>query len=328
MMDSSPQLDLFAARLPHRPYCTDDLAAGVRVRPRERAARARYIQPNPPASVGYLVFDVDREGAAVDWEFRGLPCPSIVATNPANGHAHLFYAVESPVIKTNAARMQPMRFMAAVQGAMTVQLDADPCYSMFIAKNPLNPAWRTLSYSNAVYGLPDLAEYVDLTRVPQKRARAEISGLGRNCDLFDTLRRKAYRNVATFRAGGDAEAWHRFILDAARKLNVYLPALPDSEVRAVARSVAKWTWRNFGGGAAHDRFIERQRARARLAARVKRGKASERVLRAVEALQQTGKRVTVSAVARLVGMDRRTVQRFYRPLLNTIPMLGGGGVRR
>ncbi|MBK7470970.1 MAG: replication initiation protein [Betaproteobacteria bacterium] len=77
--------------------------------------RQRYIQPYPPAMVGCLVFDVDRQGAAFAWETGNLPAPSIVATNPANGHAHLFYAVETPVIKTDAARMEPVRFLAAAR---------------------------------------------------------------------------------------------------------------------------------------------------------------------------------------------------------------------
>lgn len=316
-MTAAPQLDLFAARLAHRPYCTDDLGYGVRIRGKEAALRSRYIQANPPATVGYLVFDIDREGAAFAWEGANLPAPSIVATNPENGHAHLMYAIATPVVRSDAAHPAPLRFLAALQDAMTVQLEADPCYSMFLTKNPHNPSWRVLTHQNAVYGLHDLAEYVDLT-LAKKKPRALVNGLGRNCDLFDTLRRRAYRKVAEFREGGSYQTWHRYILDAARKSNTFTTPLPDSEVKATATSIAKWTWRHFGQGAAVDRFIERQRRKQKRSAAARKGKTAEAVIRAVDGLRKAGKRVTVSGVARLVGVTRQTIIRRHASLLQAV----------
>ena len=282
--------------------------------PRQTALQKRYVQANPPATVGYLVFDVDREGAAFAWERGNLPAPSIVAVNPENGHAHLMYAVETPVVRTDAARLEPLRFLAAVQGAMTVQLDADPGYAMFLTKNPLNPSWRVLTHQNAVYGLGELADYVDLT-LAKKKPRVLVSGLGRNCDLFDNLRKRAYRRVGEFREGGCYQTWWRFILDTARKLNVYTQPLPDSEVQATARSVAKWTWRHFGQGVAAERFRDRQKARQKRSAASRRGKTADAIVRAVDGLRRAGKRVTVSAVARLTGISRTTIYRLHLSLL-------------
>lgn len=297
------QLDLFTSRVPHRPYCTDELGT-LRIRDKATALAKRYIQVNPPATVGYLVFDVDREGAAFSWEQRNLPAPSWAAVNPANGHAHLAYAIETPIVRTDAARQKPLKFLAAIQGAFTAQLGADPGYAMFITKNPLNPSWRVISHDRAVYGLHQLAEYVDLKAKVPKR---EVSGLGRNCDLFDALRRRAYREVTAFREGSDYERWMRFILDTAHKLNSYTQPLPDSEIRATAKSIGKWTWRHFGHGAAVERFIDRQKARQRRAAMARKGSVSARIVDAIAGLQRAGKRVTVSAVARLAGVTRPTV---------------------
>lgn len=313
----SAQLDLFTARLPHRPYCTDHLDYGVRVRDKQTALRARYIQANPPSIVGTLVFDVDRESAAYAWESAGLPAPSIVAVNPENGHAHLLYAIQTPVAKTDAARPKPLRFLAALQAAMTAQLGADPGYAMFITKNPLHPAWRVLTHAGAVYGLSDLAEYVDLT-LAKKQPKVEASGLGRNCDLFDNLRKRAYRKIREFREGGSYDTWSLYILETARKLNRYTKPLLDSEVKATARSVAKWTWRHFGTGAAVERFSERQRARQKRMAAARRGRTAEAVLIAVAGLQRAGKRVTAAAVARLVGVHRSTVTRRHQSLVTAV----------
>lgn len=318
---NAQQLDLFQARVPHRPYCTDELGSGVRVRSKADALAKRYIQVNPPASVGYLVFDVDREGAAFSWEHSNLPAPSWAAINPENGHAHLAYAIQTPVIRTDAARLKPLKFAAAIQGAMTAQLRADAGYAGLLTKNPLNPSWDVLWHQNAIYELHQLAEYVDLKAKPAKR---EVTGLGRNCDLFENLRRRAYREVAAFREGSDYERWMRFILETAEKLNAYDPPLPASEVRSTAKSIGKWTWRHFGQGAAVERFVERQKARQRRSAVSRKGKVSEAIVRAVEGLRKAGKRVTVSAVARLAGVSRPTVYKRHSLLTATFVNVGTG----
>ena len=315
------QLDLFRSRVPNRPYCTDELGAGVHIRDKASALAKRYIQVNPPATVGYLVFDKDSEGAAFSWEQSNLPAPSWVAINPANGHAHLAYAVQTPVVRTDAARLKPLKFMAAIQGAMTAQLGADPGYSMLLTKNPLNPSWRVICHDAAVYELHQLAEFVDLKAKPRKR---EVTGLGRNCDLFEALRRRAYREVFAFREGGCRDTWDRFILETARRLNSYAQPLPDSEVKATAKSVAKWTWRHFGQGAAVERFIDRQKARQKRAAMARKGTTSAAIVRAVEGLQRAGQRVTVSAVARIAGVSRPTV--YKRKSLLTAVLVNPSGV--
>lgn len=316
------QLTLFSSRVPNRPYCTDELGTGVRIRDKATALAKRYIQVNPPATVGYLVFDVDREGAAFSWEQRNLPAPSWAAINPANGHAHLAYAVETPVVRTDAARLKPLKFLAAIQGAMTMQLGADSGYSGLITKNPLNPSWRVISHDAAVYELHQLAEYVDLKAKPAKR---EVTGLGRNCDLFETLRRRAYREVNAFREGGCFDTWNRHILDTARRLNSYTQPLPDSEVKATAKSISKWVWRHFGHGAAVERFIDRQKARQRRSAMARKGSVSAAIVRAVEGLQRAGLRVTVSAVARIAGVSRPTV--YKRKSLLTAVLVEGVSTR-
>ena len=310
------QLDLFRSRVPHRPYCTDELGTGVRVRDRETALCKRYIQVNPPAWVGYVVFDVDREGAAYEWEDRNLPPPSWVAINPANGHAHLAYAITTPVVKTDAARLKPLKFLAAVQNAMTAQLGADFNYAGLMTKNPLNPAWRVISHGAAVYDLHQLAEYVDLKtpRVPKREAH----GVGRNCELFDTLRHRAYREVTGFREGGCFDTWNRYIVDTAHRLNNFTQPLPDSEVRAIAKSVSKWVWRYFGTGAAVEAFSDRQRQRQKRSALARKGSAAAAIVQAVAGLQKAGKRVTVSAVARVAGVSRPTVYKRRSLLTATI----------
>ncbi|WP_225376452.1 replication initiation protein, partial [Escherichia coli] len=89
----SAALQYFEENLPHRPYHTDDLALGLRISGKGRGLLARYIQQNQPHAQFWLVFDVDREGAAIDWSDRNAPAPNITVKNPVNGHAHLLYAL-------------------------------------------------------------------------------------------------------------------------------------------------------------------------------------------------------------------------------------------
>ncbi len=98
----SAALQYFEENLPHRPYHTDDLAFGLRISGKGRALLARYIQQNQPHAQFWLVFDVDREGAAIDWSDRNAPAPNITVKNPVNGHAHLLYALNIAVGKSIA----------------------------------------------------------------------------------------------------------------------------------------------------------------------------------------------------------------------------------
>lgn len=242
-MDSST---IFQARLPHRPYCSDDLSRGLIVRPAEAALRHRHLQPNAPLEVAWLVFDLDYPGAAFAWEKANLPPPTLTVSNPENGHAHLFYGLTTPVGMSDAARDAPIRYAAALQAAFLVKLGADPGYAGLIAKNPFHDAWRAL-WVQHLYDLGELAEYVDLAKC---RPQPEALGLGRNCTMFDELRRWAYQWCREYkRSGASAEQWHRAVLCQAEKLNAFTIPLVFSEVKAVAKSVAKWTWKHFNEAA-------------------------------------------------------------------------------
>ena len=69
------QQDLFLQnRIPKKPYCTDDLHAGIRPRSYLHAIKHRYIQVNPPHLRVFMLFDIDREGGALAWEDNGYLC--------------------------------------------------------------------------------------------------------------------------------------------------------------------------------------------------------------------------------------------------------------
>ncbi|MCV5889293.1 replication initiation protein, partial [Escherichia coli] len=61
-------------KLPHKPYCTDDLGVTY-IRPKSTAIKKKYLQVNQPKLVTYLVFDIDRQGGVLAWYDNDLPTP-------------------------------------------------------------------------------------------------------------------------------------------------------------------------------------------------------------------------------------------------------------
>lgn len=238
------QLDLFRDRLPAKPYHTDDLRAGLQVRRAERAALARYIQPNGPTHKYWLVYDIDRPGAAIDWNDRNCPPPSITAMNPANGHAHLIYGLEIPIRTAPDAKSDPLRYAGAVDCALLHALGADPSYSGLICKNPLHPHWQVTSWEPRLYTLAELDSWLDLQPAQDRRKRLPDYGLGRNCNLFEQLRLWAYRAIR--QGWPDFERWQAACLDRALMYNAgFSTPLDHQEAAHVARSVGKWVHRQF-----------------------------------------------------------------------------------
>jgi len=230
----------------------------MRILPRHVARRWPYIQINPPWLVVCLTFDIDRPGAAGAWCAAELPEPLASATNRANGHAHLIYALAAPVMTGIEARRRPMNLLVAVEGAMTARLNADFGYSGLISKNPLSRAWQNLwSTDPARYELKFLAEFLDDRELqrhwPWKRNRAALSGFGRNVDTFNAARLWSYHAIRDYwPAAGERrrpafDCWQDAVTNFARSFNAdnHVHPMADSECRAIGKSISKWTWARF-----------------------------------------------------------------------------------
>jgi hypothetical protein len=254
------QLSFFEDRLPHRPYCTEDLQYGVRIRPLKTALRLPYLQINPPHLRMWMLFDVDREGAALAWEDANLPAPAWAAVNRENGHAHLAYGLSAPVLVAENARRQPIRFLQGIEGAYREALQADRGYSGLITKNPKHPLWRVLYGPQKLWELGELAEYGNVEKyIPRHAKQPEEIGLGRNCITFEFLRQWAYRNIRSARKRGNFVMWQADCNNRGLIRNAdFAYPLGGREVWHIAKSVAMWTWRRFDIEASDRRFHERQ----------------------------------------------------------------------
>jgi hypothetical protein len=253
--------DIFSELVPLRPYCTDDLADGLIIRPRTSALKKRYLQVNGPGTVRWLVYDLDYRGVVFAHRDANLPPPNFLAINPKNGHAHAGILLEVPVARHSAARAEPLNFLAAVERGIARRLRADMAYAGLIAKNPLHLFWEVLWVRDAPYSLPELDSWLFKEDKRPYERLSGIAGHSRNCAVFDKLREHAYREVLNAkRAGKSVAEFQAYLQDRALELNrAFTKALPLSEIRAIAKSVAKWTWRKFSD----DGFRRRQSERGK-----------------------------------------------------------------
>ena len=234
----------FLEDLPNKPYCTDELGVTY-IRSKNTAVNKRYLQINQPKMIIYLVFDVDYEGGAIAWYDCGLPPPLWTSKNPKNGHAHIVYRLEIPVCTSDIARIDPLRYVAAIQSAFCEKLNADIGYSGLLTKNPLHSDWETYNWTKRTYTLDELAGYVDLKGHPKRRG-IEATGLGRNVELFDTTRKWAYKAIREFWQPDYKAKWFDAVLSHVEGLNGQFSApLPHSEVKSISKSIAKWTNKHF-----------------------------------------------------------------------------------
>jgi Replicase family/Primase C terminal 1 (PriCT-1) len=255
---------LFFERLPPRPYCSNGKGERMLVRTKAHAATRPLIQYNKPTTLTWLCFDVDRTRAREASYDANLPTPSLIVENRENEHCHVYYGLITPVHKTSAARLKPLKFLAAVEEGLRVKLGADEGFAGLIGKTPHHEKWRTLEpVFECLYELGELAEYVKLPAKLPRRLGIR-TGLGRNVELFDRLRFWGYKWKAEYVAlKKSKEHWMAAVMSQAVAYNDFAVPLPLSEVKATAKSVAKWTWQNYTGRMSDADFSALQSKRKR-----------------------------------------------------------------
>lgn len=306
--------DVYRDRLPTRLFATDDLKRGIRKYHVLEGVLKAIVQHNWRHSVSWLVFDIDKTTASVDWIDRPIPAPNIVAINPENGHGHYFYGLHTPVHDYTGASEKALRYLGSVDVALTELLDSDRGYSKLLSKNPLHDRWVTLFPRQGLYDLDELAGWVELDKYQDRRRRLPNTGLGRNVTLFERLRLWAYRERR--QPYLSEEMFHAAVRNRALVINAeFVPPLPHSEVRATARSVARWTWRRLSA----EGFVAYQTAMSQKAALKRREKALELRERIVAARKQCPT-LAQEDIAAMMGVTQKTVSVHLKAAKYTAPI--------
>lgn len=247
IIQSEDSIQTFKNQLPTKPYCTNNLDGGLSIRNKNKALEMLYLQANQPSIQTCLLFDIDIENSFYAFEDAGLPVPTFITKTPVSGRCHYGYMLKAGVCKTQQAKLKPLRYAAAVEAGMARKLSSDQGYAGLITKNPLHEHWSPYWSGAELYELDYLADFVKL-EAPKEGKKAAGYGLGRNVNLFEDLRTYAYRSVLKFKQAGSYESWELNLLRVAEGLNSHCNAtnpLQYNEIKATARSVSKWTWKNF-----------------------------------------------------------------------------------
>lgn len=275
-----PALASFYNDLPTKPFCSD-VKDFCKVRPKATASKQRYIQPNHPHIVKWLVIDIDSplkhtskkpcydENLLFRFSDRHLPTPTFIARNPANGHVQYFIKLTNPVTMFSGSHAHPMRFLKNIQYALNILYGGDMSFGGSLAKNPLDvQTWDIFLTGAGSYTLNELAEFIDFDNPanrPPKKAKNDdkispFAGLGRNCDTFDYLRFIAYRIAHSM----TQTALYNHLLKLGLEFNSrFKQPMLYSEVRCIARSIAKFCKTSPRYVAYTQRFSEKQAEKGR-----------------------------------------------------------------
>jgi len=316
--ERSSTLNKFIERMPKKPYCTDLLTDGLQVRSLTTALSKKYIQYNPPHISQALIFDIDRDFAFDAATEGNVLQPSLIIQNSENGHAHLAYILKTPIAIHDHARFHPVRYAAAIQRGYTKRLGADKGYAGLITKNPLKH--DTIDF-NRMFSLSDLDGWLDFEDKAHDFTKKEIElGLGRNCLMFDRVRFEAYDKVSE--CCTEAQL-HEFCLRRCREVNATFDSmLTESEPRATAKSVAKWTWKHREElkhrrtvrrgvmmlGMENMSLQQRQRAAAAYTNKIQSEATQAKIQAAYALALAIGKKPTQKLLAEHTGLSIRTVK--------------------
>ena len=265
---NNAQLTDFFTNLAHKPYCADDLLYGLKIRPKKTAINMQYIQGNQPCMFHYFFFDIDRSDAVMAWHEENLPVPYWTAQTQKNGHAHLCYKLEIPLCTSEFGSQKAIAYASKVQAGLANKLGADVGYSHLITKNPFHKDWRVTFWTEQAYTLDYLADFVELPKKLSKEQ--EVLGLGRNCIMFDTVRKWAYKAIRAHR-GSTFDVWLGEVLKQCKNVNnAFLEPLLYSEVKATAKSIARYCWKKDGYH--YQEFIDRQSKKGAIGGKISKRK--------------------------------------------------------
>ena len=287
---------------PRKPYCSDDLSAGLVIRPRPIALAKKYIQIND-LMIKALVLDLDYAAAGTSWIEAGIARPSWICMNKKNGHAHLTWLLKAPIPKTPSARQSPIRYFSAIEYNLARVLNADTSYAGLVTKNPLHGYWRTIFHGNLAYSLNDLASGLDLEEKPRI-----VAGTGRNVTCFDTVRLWAYGAVRGYWKPEGFKDWSKAVEGQVRAVNAtFQTPLPESEIRSLTRSISRWVWTHC----TPKGFNEAQAERGKRSGEV-RAKTSESRREEARKLREQG--LSQKVIAESLGITQSNVSRLLADL--------------
>ena len=272
------------------------------------------IEFRTPNSQPCIVLDVDGSNALERclWlvDHGKVLEPNWMVTRKDGGGTHMAYTLARPVLTGPDMRAAPIRALARVSEYYASAVEADSGYTGVLSHNPMarahGPGFATNWGRREPYRLPELAEVIPFGwRIP----KVPRTGEGRNCALFDALRRFA---------GSPENAEHDLFTVAMAINQGFERPLSVQEVRGIAKSVTKRRARWVARGAYYtpEQRTLWGRERGIRSGKARRKRTADRDSEIIEAVE-AGR--SYRAVAREFGLSAmavwKIVHRVYTELL-------------
>lgn len=316
---------------PYAPFCSDNKTAGFQL-PRRDAFKRQYVQLNPPCNYKVFVIDIDHEDESI-WNNENVPTPNVIIRNKNNKKVHLLYRIDDVLIRTVKkgviVKDSPIQYAKAVYYGLCKKLGADrAAFNNVVSKNPFHPAFNTDFIHSQVYKLKDLAEYATPDWSVYKRGEKENPNPeSRNLSLFHKVRFVAYGQVQRYRLANDMEGFYKAVLTECELENKFRGKgfkvnldLPLSQVKAIAKSIATFTWNKYKGSKVNRGVMslphdmdkkEKQKKAALYVANKKRERTIEQIIKAFEEVILRGEKPTQERVASSGSHSLSTVKRYW-----------------
>jgi hypothetical protein len=285
----------------------------------------RYIQANQPNSLSFMVFDLDYKKAILAHEKSDVLTPSFYTVDKKKTTAHAVYMLETPVHKNQHSKQSPQRLFATLEDIYGTRLGADKGYSGLVMKNPFHSEHSLYLPDETLcpVSLSEMADYVDFEQYNKQQKQQKIEEAfseGRNIAVFDLVREWAYKEIRNY-WGKSYKEWLTVV--QAKTENVwhniqgnYNKQSPYSlsEMKATARSIAKWTWKNTTQSS-FKTFVElthlphQQKARQAKQVESRLIKTQDKREQAIE-LRKGG--MTVRDIGELLGVNHTTIVRWIK----------------
>ena len=316
---------------PYAPFCSDNKTAGFQL-PRRDAFKRQYVQLNPPCNYKVFVIDIDHEDESL-WNNEEVPTPNVIIRNKNNRKVHLLFRIDDVLIKTVKndviVKDSPIQYAKAVYYGLCKKLGADrAAFNNVVSKNPFHPAFNTEFIHSQVYKLKDLAEFATPDWSVYRRGEKENPNPeSRNLSLFHKVRFVAYGQVQRYRLANDMEGFYRAVLTECELENKFRGKgfkenvdLPSSQVKAIAKSIATFTWNKYKGSKVNRGVMslphdmdqkEKQKKAALYVAKKKKDRTINEVLKALEEVYLSGEKPTQERVANSCIHSLSTVKRYW-----------------
>jgi Replicase family/Primase C terminal 1 (PriCT-1) len=251
------------------------------------------------------------------WDALGLR-PNLAVVSPTNGHAHLEYWLDRTIRRDPNPTQKVERFFCDIAARLTHAIGGDSSYGQRNwTKNPLSPVWQVHYWSDQLFTLDQFADLLPANT--NLRTRVAEGEEGRNCRLFDSLRRWAYANLKRYQHA-PYTVWHSEVLHQAEAFNDTigcqhsLGSMGQREVASVAKSVSSWVWDRYTGQGRKNRGAMNLDASLSLQERQTLGAAythSRRTLSTLNRISLTRRQLptgTQVEIANQTGLSLRTIK--------------------